>query len=117
MNLFIVPAPPENLRYTSITSRSVEVVWDEPSLYTGKGLITSYSVEWIQVDSNDTRGDNSTKLSYKIEDLYPLTNYSVRVRAWTENGVSEWTQLLTVQTEIGSKYLFLNKAFGFLYLV
>ncbi|KAG8183435.1 hypothetical protein JTE90_023191 [Oedothorax gibbosus] len=95
------PDPPENLHMVSLIGRSIEVAWNEPSLYAGRGLITAYSIEWNPLELNLSSIANTKNMSYTIDNLHPLSNYSVRICAWTENGASEWTEPLLAETEIG----------------
>lgn len=87
------PSPPQNLRATTITSRSVTIEW-EPPLTNGGSELTGYIVEkrlatltstikWTRVVTLDTHC-----LQYCIDNLKEKSEYVFRVLAENAVGLS-----------------------------
>lgn len=110
--LFLVNTEPpdrvENLRASSIESRSAVISWTID--YTGNSLITSFSLEyktshskpWTSASSTSespVQSVSGTANSITLKKLKPLTTYHVRVRAQNGMGWSEFSEILSFTTD------------------
>uniref|UniRef100_A0A8C9N2D6 Phosphatidylinositol phosphatase PTPRQ n=1 Tax=Serinus canaria TaxID=9135 RepID=A0A8C9N2D6_SERCA len=81
--------PPQNFAKSNITAKSFSVMWDPPTIVTGK---FSYRVELYGPSGHVL--DNSTKdLKFVFSNLVPFTTYDVYVSAETSAGVGPKTNL------------------------
>ncbi|XP_074936839.1 phosphatidylinositol phosphatase PTPRQ isoform X3 [Phalacrocorax aristotelis] len=81
--------PPQNFVKSNITAKSFSVMWDPPTIVTGK---FSYRVELYGPSGRIL--DNSTKdLKFVFSNLVPFTTYDVYVGAETSAGVGPKTNL------------------------
>ncbi|XP_076189734.1 phosphatidylinositol phosphatase PTPRQ isoform X3 [Aptenodytes patagonicus] len=81
--------PPQNFAKSNITAKSFSVMWDPPTIVTGK---FSYRVELYGPSGHIL--DNSTKdLKFVFSNLVPFTTYDVYVGAETSAGVGPKTNL------------------------
>ncbi|XP_064306250.1 phosphatidylinositol phosphatase PTPRQ isoform X2 [Phalacrocorax carbo] len=81
--------PPQNFVKSNITAKSFSVMWDPPTIVTGK---FSYRVELYGPSGRIL--DNSTKdLKFVFSNLVPFTTYNVYVGAETSAGVGPKTNL------------------------
>ncbi|NXA76155.1 PTPRQ phosphatase, partial [Thryothorus ludovicianus] len=81
--------PPQNLAKSNITAKSFSVMWDPPTIVTGK---FSYRVELYGPSGHVL--DNSTKdPKFVFSNLVPFTTYNVFVSAETSAGVGPRTNL------------------------
>ncbi|KFP41933.1 Phosphatidylinositol phosphatase PTPRQ, partial [Chlamydotis macqueenii] len=81
--------PPQNFAKSNITARSFSVMWDPPTVVTGK---FSYRVELYGPSGHIL--DNSTKdHKFVFSNLLPFTTYDVYVGAETSAGVGPKTNL------------------------
>ncbi|KAF2974736.1 hypothetical protein EK904_001603 [Melospiza melodia maxima] len=81
--------PPQNFAKSNITAKSFSVMWDPPTIVTGK---FSYRVELYGPSGRVL--DNSTKdLKFVFSNLVPFTTYDVYVSAETSAGVGPKTNL------------------------
>ncbi|OWK63035.1 Phosphatidylinositol phosphatase PTPRQ [Lonchura striata] len=81
--------PPQNFAKSNITAKSFSVMWDPPTIVTGK---FSYRVELYGPSGHVL--DNSTKdLKFVFSNLVPFTTYSAYVSAETSAGVGPKTNL------------------------
>lgn len=85
-----VPEKPVNVSST-VTKTSISLTWDELSNVTG------YEVEFDGKISNASLNNNFT-----MNGLEPGSFYSYRVRSRNEGGKSEWSELKTIQTIMGT---------------
>lgn len=75
-----VPMRPLNLRYTSVTTDSVSIVWDENM---GYDEVTSYNIY-----VNGTKVGSTKTSSYVIENLFPGRKYEITITALNYFGES-----------------------------
>ena len=79
--------------------------WDDS--YDNKGVIESYTAHYFCADRNchaDDRQSGTTEHNYTITGLYPYTNYTIVILAWTIAGEGQGSKLLTITTiEAGEK--------------
>ncbi|XP_010155269.1 PREDICTED: fibronectin-like, partial [Eurypyga helias] len=81
--------PPQNFATSNITAKSFSVMWDPPTIVTGK---FSYRVELYGPSGHIL--DNSTKdHKFVFSNLVPFTTYDVYVAAETSAGVGPKTNL------------------------
>ncbi|XP_068855760.1 phosphatidylinositol phosphatase PTPRQ isoform X3 [Aphelocoma coerulescens] len=81
--------PPQNFAKSNITAKSFSVIWDPPTMVTGK---FSYRVELYGPSGHIL--DNSTKdQKFVFSNLVPFTTYDVYVGAETSAGVGPKTNL------------------------
>ncbi|KAF8774125.1 Phosphatidylinositol phosphatase PTPRQ like protein [Argiope bruennichi] len=95
-----VPDPPVKVYEVAVSNTSIEIKWDVSSRY--KNLVKLHTVEWRQMSSHLATATNTTETTFIIENLNPFTNYSIRVKSWTEDGAGEWAGPIIVQTAIGN---------------
>ncbi|NWV59160.1 PTPRQ phosphatase, partial [Malurus elegans] len=112
--------PPQNFAKSNITAKSFSVMWDPPTIVTGK---FSYRVELYGPSGHIL--DNSTKdQKFVFSNLVPFTTYDVYVGAETSAGVGPKTNL-TVFTPADGKQAQTSKinrlnvieGFSFFYLI
>ncbi|NXH29211.1 PTPRQ phosphatase, partial [Myiagra hebetior] len=81
--------PPQNFAKSNLTAKSFSVIWDPPTIVTGK---FSYRVELYGPSGHIL--DNSTKdQKFVFSNLVPFTTYDVYVSAETSAGVGPKTNL------------------------
>ncbi|XP_055949369.1 phosphatidylinositol phosphatase PTPRQ-like isoform X2 [Argiope bruennichi] len=98
-----VPDPPVKVYEVAVSNTSIEIKWDVSSRY--KNLVKLHTVEWRQMSSHLATATNITETTFIIENLNPFTNYSIRVKSWTEDGAGEWAGPIIVQTAIGIPFV------------
>ncbi|XP_053949074.1 cytokine receptor-like isoform X2 [Anastrepha ludens] len=102
------PDPPTNVRFekASITSNSVNILWDAPKVT--NGMLKKYTV-WRNSKNYTTNIDipvwnlteyGGTNISYKLEGLSSYSTYEVWVTAWTSEE-SNQSASLEINTLIG----------------
>jgi fibronectin type 3 domain-containing protein len=90
------PAPPENLTYSELTSRSVRLAWtdmsdDETGFRLERSLSNDFSlVETVTLDLNVT--------TYQDINLLPSTDYCYRLIAFNASGDSDYSDTLELRT-------------------
>ena len=92
------PSPPRSLMIVDVTATEVTLSWMPPD--TPNGIISSYRVQYRRTDSSspdytslDTR---TTDLTYTVTGLSTNTLYNFRVRADTQGGRSDPSNVETV---------------------
>lgn len=103
------PSPPQNLRVTNVTSKSVTIEWETPDS-NGGTEITSYIIEklltkssqWSRVATLD-----SYCLSYCIDNLKETTELNFRVSAENAIGISTpaYTEPVTLKTHASTLFI------------
>ena len=110
---------PSNISVTVVTSQSIHLQWDPPSLEGQNGLISQYHV--IVIETQILYLDNGTVMSqmgmnrnrtYNVSEgrtqlidmLHPSYNYTVRIAAATVVGIGPFSDPITVMTLEDSKY-------------
>eukprot|EP00057_Strongylocentrotus_purpuratus_P017913 XP_011672387.1 PREDICTED: receptor-type tyrosine-protein phosphatase T isoform X2 [Strongylocentrotus purpuratus] len=95
--------PPTNIQSASTKKRSIVFTWDKPECGNRSGPISSYEV----MLSNYTGGvvyygnvsAGAASAGYKISDLIPYSNYSIRIRAWNYELAGEYGPAIRTQTD------------------
>ena len=89
---------PENITFSSVEARSLNVSWDEVSGQNGPitGYLLYYTNTTFSVTINITGGENR---SYTLTKLRPYTNYTVTVSAYNDVGTGPASDNRTQQTE------------------
>ncbi|MGH0140036.1 UNVERIFIED_CONTAM: hypothetical protein FKN15_010017 [Acipenser sinensis] len=95
----VIPDKPQKLKLYSRTNRSLEVSW-EPG-FGGVYPITVYSIQVSEPTGGHmiyNQNVNATSLSHVIPGLVPFTEYRVRLSCRSSEGVSDWTDWVTMAT-------------------
>ena len=89
---------PENIIFSSVEARSLNVSWDEVSGQNGPitGYLLYYTNTTFSDTINITGGGNR---SYTLTELRPYTNYTVTVSAYNDAGTGPTSDNRTRQTE------------------
>lgn len=99
---FPVPSVPRNLRVQHTSAREVTVEWDVPEPPNGPETDILYLIAWgMRKVSSNTNKANKTQ--FEATGLKPYTDYEFKVQAESTVGVSDWTSVLEVKTNISSK--------------
>ncbi|XP_030679550.1 receptor-type tyrosine-protein phosphatase F isoform X12 [Nomascus leucogenys] len=77
---------PQNLRVTGLTTSTTELAWDPPVLAERNGRITSYTVVFRDINSQEELQNVTTDTRFTLTGLKPDTTYDIKVRAWTSKG-------------------------------
>lgn len=94
------PLPPQNLQIDNLDTTSLHLTWDAPEA-NGGAAITGYVVAFAKQGVSQCGQDNfqeAASTSCRIGDLDPSTSYLVKTKAVNENGDSEWSPALLVET-------------------
>ncbi|KAG8183434.1 hypothetical protein JTE90_023190 [Oedothorax gibbosus] len=94
------PIKSKHIKKINSTSSSIFVKWEapEPSV----GPILEYTISWeIHESPESAETKYLTETSYNIENLNAYTNYSIKVRARTEEGIGHWSGTVVFITDIG----------------
>ncbi|GBL94854.1 Phosphatidylinositol phosphatase PTPRQ [Araneus ventricosus] len=94
-----VPLIPKNIKEDEVTNASILVTWNEPLPV--RGPIKMYSIKWQREGSAKSLQNYTDVPSYLIEELIPYQNYSIQVSAKTQAGFGDWSDPITVQTNVG----------------
>lgn len=103
------PSPPQNLRVTNVTSKSVTIEWETPDS-NGGTEITSYIIEKLLTKSSQWSRvatlDNYC-LSYCIDNLKETTELNFRVVAENAIGISApaYTEPVTLKTHASTFHI------------
>lgn len=88
---------PRNVQCQSVSSKSIQVSWDQPPPESQNGLIQGYKVLFVPVDGFDDSDDPTTSeaitnsdMKVSLFELKKYANYSIQVLAFTKigNGVA-----------------------------
>ncbi|XP_053213156.1 cell adhesion molecule DSCAM-like isoform X2 [Panonychus citri] len=99
------PDPPNDIKTTEVKSRSVKITWSPP--FSGNSPIQRYhiylrehlnEVAFLGLQNRNLTIPNS-ETSWTINDLVPLTNYTICLTAINEIGQSEPSHLVRFQTD------------------
>lgn len=77
---------PQNLRVIGLTTSTTELAWDPPVLAERNGRITSYTVVYRDINSQQELHNLTVDPYLTLLDLKPDTTYDVKVRAHTSKG-------------------------------
>ena len=108
MNLFfntLVPSGyPENFTGVATSPQSVVIAWDPPLPESQNGVITSYVIDVIEVETGEMFQLFSTTSNLTIDSLSPYTTYVCVIAAMTSIGVGPSSGNVTLRTlEDGKK--------------
>ena len=99
------PDPPNDIKTVEVKSRSVKINWSPP--FSGNSHIQRYHI-YLRENLNEVAflGHQNRNLtipnsetSWTINDLVPLTNYTICLTAVNEIGQSEPSNLVKFQTD------------------
>ena len=93
--------PVSNIIFTSVSSGSMTVSWNEVPCNGRNGLITGYSLTYNSNIVNITGGDNRM---YTLTGLLPYTNYTVSIMPYNDAGMGP-SDSATQQTLESSKQI------------
>ena len=98
-------APPEDLIAANVSSTSFVLSWTPPPISQQNGVITKYTVNITEVDTDSLTVLSSTNTSLLVPSLHPYYTYECVVSAYTvDNG--PYSEVLTVTTsEDGMSHL------------
>ncbi|KAF3819924.1 hypothetical protein GH733_015433 [Mirounga leonina] len=77
---------PQNLRVIGLTTSTTELTWDPPVLAERNGRITSYSVLYRDINSQQELQNLTADTRLTLSGLKPDTTYDIKVRARTSKG-------------------------------
>ena len=99
-NFNTVPGVISNLIQTGINIQFINISWNPPVI--SNGLITVYEIRYRE--HNDTTKPyatvNTTATQNSIGGLFPNTNYTIGVRAYTVIGPGQWVNTVLSTDEI-----------------
>ena len=114
--IYTVPTEaPRNVSVTVDSSRSIMLTWERPPMEEENGLLVNYHVIVIETqihytdDGEEIRGiERYLNRTYNVSEgreqlidmLHPDYNYTVSVAAATEPGISHFSDLITVRTDM-----------------
>ena len=84
----------------AINSTAVQVSWDPPSQSLQNGIITSYTINLLEIKRNTSWSfsQNFLRTSFIIHGLYPYSEYIISVAAYTvAEGPKTFTTVTTLQ--------------------
>ena len=100
-------SPPTNVRATVLTPRSVEVTWTVSSSSDVTGYIISYTTIAEYIDMNDRSRsvavNSNSVTSHTFNNLEEGTNYTIGVRATTNDGRMSGNIVVSVTTYTDGK--------------
>ena len=83
----------------SVTSRSVNVSWNEIECIEHNGMITNYTVEFSSLEGSVIPGVLMVNgRRFTASGLAPFTNYTFQVAGVNSNGVGPFSNVTTIQT-------------------
>ena len=76
---------PTNVNGTAVSSTIIQLSWDPPLSYLQNGLIQSYNITVLEVDTNTTLyiTQDTSRSTISITDLHPHYTYKLSVAAYT----------------------------------
>ena len=77
---YTAPTPPKNVRFDSLTAKTVRIEWDAPAYV--NGTIDSYLVNFHNSTNKTSLTAKSGSTSITFMHLRPYTNHNVTVRAY-----------------------------------
>lgn len=91
-----LPTTPTSLIVDGTSSTFIELHWDSS---TGDGYgIDKYQLRW-STDGTNWNSQDSISTSFSIQNLRSSTEYRVQVRAHSEVGWSDWSQIVLASTD------------------
>lgn len=109
LSLLVPASSPDMIGTNNISSRAIQVFWDEVPAIDQNGLITMYEVEFNQttfhnVSMSDSVIVQSSLLMAELTELEEYVEYSIRVRAYTRVGAGPYSDVVNVTTSQDGKY-------------
>lgn len=97
-------APPQDISCTSPSSTSILVSWKPPPVEKQNGIITEYSIKYIEIDGEDVKpheilGISSDSTQYLLEQLEKWTEYRISVTAHTDVGPGPESLAVLIRTD------------------
>ena len=84
----ITSKPPSLINSTAITSSSISLSWNTPSLpSTSSNNVTEYYIQWTDLSSNNTNSGKSSTTTYTITNLTYSTKYEVKISSINGSGI------------------------------
>lgn len=77
---------PQNLHVVGLTTSTTELAWDPPVLAEQNGHITSYTVVYHDINSQQELQNTTADTRLSLSGLKPDTTYDIKVRAHTSKG-------------------------------
>lgn len=77
---------PQNLQVIGLTTSTTELAWDPPVLAEQNGHITSYTVVYHDINSQQELQNTTADTRLTLSGLKPDTTYDIKVRAHTSKG-------------------------------
>lgn len=99
ISIVVPSAPPLNVTIESVLSRSLSISWQPPADKDRNGIITQYTISYLNLEEVDTYIINTTEIENTVTDLTPFTTYEVKVAAHTSAGRGPFSVVQTLQTQ------------------
>ena len=100
-------SPPENIIFSSVQARSINISWDEVPPSGQNGPITGYLLYYTNTIFSDTINITGRKnRSYILTELRPYTNYTVTVSAYNDVGTGPTSDNKTQLTKQASQLVY-----------
>ncbi len=96
------------MKNKSISARSAVITWDPPYEQDHNGIITHYTVNFIEAGTERMFSFRSSTTSVTATSLKPYTFYSVGIAASTSVGVGPFSVFITVETLQDGKKIYLS---------
>lgn len=101
--------PPRNVTTMALSSTSINVSWDEIPLFNRNGIIVTYEVVFVPLNTFDgqvSRGArNTSELSILLNGLEEYLDYNITVSGYTSAGPSPSSDVVTEMTPEDGKCL------------
>ena len=82
----LVPGVVSDLQLLNVGIDTISISWNIPTI--PNGIITVYEILYRESNNNGLYNvTNTTNTQYSIKGLLPNTNYTIKVRAYTEIGI------------------------------
>ncbi len=111
--IYLAPSgPPTNLEVTVTSATSINVTWDEVAPIDQNGVITMYEVMYTPLEdfggqiSASTTNVSELEQSVLLNNLQEYVNYTITVRAYTQEGPGLSSSEMTVLTSEAGTYLY-----------
>ena len=102
--MFTVIEPPTNVTATVLTSRSVEVTWDQSTSSDITGYLISYTTNALYASGGNVTVVSSNTTSYTFRDLEENTLYNIIVQTVRYDVISASSNEVSITTYTDSKW-------------
>ena len=92
--------PPQNIQHTILDSRTVRLDWEPP--LSPNGVISTYTILWNDIQTNELLKINRLSFSYTLTDLHPYYIYQYNISAHTVD-YGPYSNITTIQMPEDSK--------------